>query len=698
MNKGFLALFALAALAGCSCFDKEEPIAKVTSPDGRNEVRLYVDPLAYEIFRDQVRVTGKTEIGLKVDGKCIACYEDGKQVQPKIVNRDVEKKTEKTPFYKKGEISLERKETFLDFGDWGLAVAARNDGVAYRFETMRSGLITVDCEKAPLVLPNQNVRVSCNFTGGVGQEESVPVTLAAKDVVTASNGKVDWAGTDMIYLPLVYAVNSKSVCVTEADVADYPIWNFKRSAEEAEAQSGCRKCPVTLGSYFPAYPAETFASEGWDKDFHELPSGGRWKTIRKSENFLVKTDGTRTFPWRVFILGDHPSDFCESDIVRALAQPQIKGDFAWVKPGKVAWDWWNAFDNKGEEKGCTTEGYRRFIDFASKQGVEYVIFDEGWSKKLDIWNFSDSVDVPGLIKYGEKKNVGIILWMAWAQIIGQEEKVAKHFAKLGAKGFKVDFMDRGDAEIAAFLDKFAAACAKHRMLIDYHGVYRPTGLQRKYPNILNYEGIHGLEQMKFYKGYDMMHNDVAAFYLRLSAGPMDYTPGAMDNYPVDAYPYGDKKIEGLDLFIDPGSMGTRARQMAMMALYEAPLQMLCDSPTKYEKNLECFRFMAATPVVWDDVKGLPGCPDSLAAVARKAKDGSWYVAAITDKKARDYKFNAYFLKGDREWKAEIFRDAEDSDSVPTHYVHETKTVRSGEEMSIHLAQGGGFVIRFTERK
>ena len=190
-----------------------------------------------------------------------------------------------------------------------------------------------------------------------------------------------------------------------------------------------------------------------------------------------------------------------------------------------------------------------------------------------------------------------------------------HFAKLGAKGFKVDCRDRGDAEVASFLEKFAAACAKHKMLVDYHGAYRPVGLQRTYPNLLNYEGIHGLEQMKWgKKDKDMCYNDVACFFLRMTAGPMDYTPAAMDNYKI-----GDYRGNGTN----PGSVGTRCHQMALMALYEAPLQMLSDSPTKYEKNMECFSFMAKTPVVWDDTIGLGGCPESFAAVARRDKCGSW---------------------------------------------------------------------------
>ena len=227
------------------------------------------------------------------------------------------------------------------------------------------------------------------------------------------------------------------------------------------------------------------------------------------------------------------------------------------------------------------------------------------------------------------------------------------------------------------------------MLVDYHGVYRPVGLHRKYPNVLNYEGIHGLEQMKWFDGKEaeMMANDVRAFFLRLTAGPMDYTPGAMLNHAIGTGYRGDGRY--------PGSVGTRCRQMAMMALYEAPLQMLCDSPTNYEKNMESFSFMAKTPVVWADTKGLGGCPDSLVAAARQAKDGSWYAAGITDVAARDYALDTSFLGGGA-WTAEIFRDAADADRDGTHYVHERKSVASGDKLKFHLAPGGGFVVRFSK--
>ena len=666
MNKTTLLAMAALAASGCvTCATADELKARVTFGD--NEIRLYTSPLAYEVVKGGQTVVLKTGIGLKLDGVCC------KDAKPVRVDTKALTGSVATPVYKKSSVDLSGNESYVDFGDFGVRLVARKDGVAYRFETKQD--VTVTCENAPLTIPAK-ARCWFNRTGNIGCEETVPEFADAADLKTDPS--------KVIYLPFVYGVNGKIVAVTESDVYDYPIWNF-RTVETTEAG-------VKLGSDYARYPKATRRGGGWDG--HPVEKGGRWVNVTETEDFLVKASAARTYPWRTFILGEKPADLLGADIVFALATPQAQdADFSWVKPGKVAWDWWNCFDNAPKSApngGCTTKTYERFIDFAAKTGVEYVIFDEGWSESLNIWKFHPEVDVEHLIKYADKKGVGIILWMAWAQVYGEEEKVAEHFAKLGAKGFKVDFMDRGDARVTQFLSDFAAACAKHKMVIDYHGAYRPNGLHRQFPNVLNYEGIHGLEQMKWGDANkDMPYNDVACCFLRMTAGPMDYTPGAMLNQPYGKYTSGPNAQF-------PGSVGTRCHQMAMMAAYEAPLQMLSDSPTNYEKNMECFDFMAKTPVVWANTIGLDGCPESSAVIARQGKDGSWYVAGLNNKTPKTAKVDTAFL-GTGDWKAEMFADTKDGDVNPTAYVH-TKdvAVKAGDKMSVDMATGGGFVIKFTK--
>ena len=640
------------------------PVAEVAC--GENALRLYAKPLAYEVLRGGKTLVPKTGIGICIDGKWLG---DGALPREVVRGESAEEKVA-APVYKKGLVDLRRVEKFADFGDFAIRIVAREDGVAYRFEPAKGGIVTD--ERADVTLPKTARCWFCRTSRTrIGCEEAVPEFADATALATDP--------CKAFYLPFAYSAEGKSVAVLETALHDYPVWNF---GDVAATDAGIR-----LSSLFAKYPRTTHRvanPDGWHNR-RTVETGGRWVCVDETEDFIAKVHPARPLPWRVFVLADAPAKLCEADIAYALASPGSSTDFSWVRPGKVAWDWWSDFDNKGAAQGCTTETYVRFIDFAAANGLEYVIFDEGWSESLNIWKYSPAVDVPYLIDYANKKGVGVILWMAWAQVYGDEDRVAEHFAKLGAKGFKVDFMDRGDAEVACFLEKFAAACARHRMIVDYHGVYRPVGLSRMYPNVLNYEGVHGLEFMKLYRNEDMMANDVAAFFLRMTAGPMDYTPGAMDNYRIGEY-RGDAT--------NPGSIGTRCRQMAMMALYEAPLQMLCDAPTKYERNAECFSFMARTPVVWDSVVGLGGSPETFAAVARKARDGAWYAAGISNRDPRTFAFATDFL-ADGEWRAEIFRDADDSADEPTHYVHEAKDVHAGETLSFRMAPGGGFVVRFT---
>ena len=652
---------AAAAVAACGAFAESE--LKAVAAFGGNEIRLYTEPLSYEVLSGGKTLVRKTAIGLKVDGKAL-------EAGCECVSARSEEKggSVATPVYKKASVDLSGVETVADFGAFAVRLAARRDGVAYRFELKKGG--TIEAETASISIPAD---AACTFNRNtvkrLGCEETMPEAAKA--------GEIDNGANRCIYLPFYFETAGRSVVAMESDVRDYPVWNLHGIEKTADGT-------VRFDALFAKYPDKTEHAEGWGKEI-VMEKGGRWIRVRTTKDWLAKAAGPRTLPWRVFAIARNAAELCENDMVYALAAPAAPGaDFSWVRPGKVAWDWWNAFDNKGGE-GCTTAGYKRFIDFASANGVEYVILDEGWSAKLDIWKFNPAVDVPQLIEYGKKKNVGIILWMAWAQLAGEEDKIAAHFSKMGAKGFKIDFMDRADAGMASFLETCAAACARHKMLIDYHGVYRPTGLHRMYPNILNYEGIHGLEQLKWApKDKDMRYNDVACFFLRMSAGPMDYTPGAMDNYPLGEY--GGSGM-------NPGSVGTRCHQMALMALYEAPLQMLCDSPTKYEKNMECFRFMAATPVAWDATKGLAGAPGRLAAAARKAKDGSWFASGITIE-ATPFTLDTSFLGAGR-WTAEIFRDHPSCEKTPSNFIHEKKTVEAGAKLELPMAKGGGFAVRFT---
>ena len=633
------------------------------SPDGRNEIRLSTEPtLAYSVVRDGVVRVADSPIALNVEGRPLC----GGAAKVKASDSRLVSGSFATPIYKKASVDLAGMEKTIDFeGGWSIVLHARNDGVAYRFKTaFDAPKVKVLDEVASLAFPSNGL-VSYAGIARNGHQSSWESVYAKQTV-----GELRKAiGTDkIVYLPLlVQYPDGVNLVVTESDLLDYAGWNLRAGKAESTFESALARLPV----------------------MEKIENDQRHRRVKERHDYICETAGTRAYPWRVFILAPSAAKLCEADIPYALATPcALAGDLSWIKPGKVAWDWWNNWNVSGVKfrAGCNTKTYEYYIDFAKEQKVEYVIFDEGWSVKLKIMEINPEVDVPHLVKYANSRGVGIILWCSWPQLVGRQHEVFRKYAGLGVKGFKIDFMDRDDAFLVSYLEETARIAADYRLVIDYHGMYKPTGLSRTYPNILNYEGVHGLECMKWEKDTDFPANDLKAFFTRMTAGPMDYTPGAMINMTKQQF------RPSYDL---PGSQGTRVHQMALMSLYEAPLQMLCDSPTQYLRNQECFAFMAAVPTVWDETIGLAGDVDRYAVTARR-KDDVWYVAAIGSWEPQEIKIDTAFL-GEGPWKAEIFEDGINADRDATDYAHRRETITAGEKLTLRLAPGGGWTARFTKK-
>ena len=682
MKKGLFTVVSAMLVAGCCCFCTEKaPTAVATSPDGKNEIRLWTEPLAYEVARDGVVVVAKTAIGMKVDGTCLASG------VPCRVSGETKSGTVATPVYKKAQVDLAGNETFVDFGDWGVRLAARDDGVAYRFETKMSGQVTVNCEKAAVTIPCPKAKCSFCYGHQYGCEETVPLTCAASEIET---GKAK--DRKYVYLPFVYSVGGKSVAVTESDVCDYPVWNLKRT----DGDKG-----VKFGSVFAGWPKKLQRASGWDHK--PVAEGGRWVMVDEHEDWLVKTEGARTFPWRTFVLADEPSAFCAADIVYALARPQAAYDFSWVKPGKVAWDWWNNCNVYGVdfESGINNDTYKYYIDFASRNGIEYIIMDEGWSVGFeDLLTITPGINLEELIEYGRQREVGIILWAGYGPFQKDIEGACKKYSAMGIKGFKVDFMDSCDQPVVEFHHQAARIAAKYHLMLDFHGTYKPTGLSRTYPNVINYEGIYGLENMKWNDECDQVTYDVIVPYIRFFAGSADYTQGAMRNAG---------KSNFRAVWDEAMSQGTRCHQLAQYVVYSSPLNMLCDSPSNYMSEPECTQFIAEVPEVWDETVALDGKVAEYAAIARRSGD-TWYVGVLNNWDERDLKLKLDFLP-DGEYDVTIFKDGsvqvEDNGRGFPVGIH-PKMGRPAVEkvcqplckckkLDIHLAQGGGYVAIITKK-
>jgi len=647
----------------------------VISPNGVNEIRLSTEPtLCYEVrSAGKVRVAA-SPVAMNIAGKPLL---GGAGLKARSAVAADRKGVVASPIYKKATVDETAKGLLVSFGDWSVELVSRDDGVAYRFVTdFADDEVTVVSERAYVAFASPDQVVYAAPNSGAGADDPLQnswegvyrkrrVAEAPKDMSVLTNG--------LWYAPLTFTYpDGAAMCVQESDLWDYPGWNFQGTADGR-----------ALKGLFGAFPKRMIYSN-WGKSYTQERT--RYQRILERENYLAKTRGRRAYPWRVFQLAEKLAKLVESDIVYALASPNAIGDFSWVKPGKVSWDWWCCWNLTGVDfkAGVNTRTYEHFIDFASRHGIEYVIFDEGWSQKLNLLEFNPEVDVPHLIRYANERNVGIILWAAWSQFHGRIEELVARYADMGAKGFKVDFMDRDDQAAMRFLREFAAVCAKHRMIVDYHGMSKPAGFQRTFPNVLNFEGVHGLECLKGRSREYFPDMDCTLAFTRLLAGPADYTPGAMRNHCRGCY----KPFP-----LTPGSLGTRVHQMALMTLFDAPLEMLCDSPSLYEANRECLDFMASLPVVWDDTVALDGEMDAFAALARR-KGEAWYAAAICGWNGRQAKIDTSFLKSGK-WQAEIFADGLNADRDAVDYRHFTKTITAGEVLEARLMPGGGWTARFT---
>jgi alpha-glucosidase len=378
-------------------------------------------------------------------------------------------------------------------------------------------------------------------------------------------------------------------------------------------------------------------------------------------------------------------------MVFRLSQPNAIGDTSWIKPGKVAWDWWNDWGLYGVdfEPGINNRTYEYYIDFAARNGIEYVILDEGWSvnKKADLMQVIPEIDVKHLCDYAKERGVGIVLWAGYWALNRDMEQVMKHYAEMGVKGFKIDFMDRDDQQMVDFYERAAVTAAKYKLMCDFHGAYKPCGLSRKYPNVVNYEGVNGLEQMKWSTiELDQVTYDVMIPFIRMVAGPMDYTQGAMVNAQKKSYHASNS---------EPMSQGTRCRQLAMYVVYESPFNMLCDSPTNYEKEPVCTEFIAKIPTVWEQTVALDGKVGEYCIIARRAGD-VWYVGGMTNWDEREVEIDLSFL-GEGNFAATEFVDGPNASKIGRDFLKKSIEVKGGSKLKVKMAVGGGFAMKIEKR-
>jgi len=623
---------------------------ELSSPNQKIKLRIDVGPkIEYDLLLNRMPLLENSTLALDIEGRKLGVAPQVLSATPSAVNREL-----RVPVPRKFAVIRENynelRIVFKD--DYAVVFRLYNEGMAYRFETsLPQDTIKVFNEEAAFSFADNFGVYYPKEEGFFSHNEREFVYLPLKEITQKS----------LASIPVI--VNTRGgakLMLADSDVDDYPGLWFRGNGNN------------TLSATFPAYPL-TEQLKG-DRDFR----------VTKTADYIAETKGTRTFPWRIVGVAENDADLITNDLVYLLAQPSQISDTSWIKPGKVAWDWYNAnnIDGVDFKSGINTATYKYYVDFASKHGLEYIILDEGWYKLGDLLQVVPEMNIEELVAYGKQKNVGIILWVVWKTLDDQFEPAFNQFTQWGVKGLKVDFMQRDDQKVMDFYERVCREAAKRKMLVDFHGGIRAATMVRTWPNLLTNEGVRGLEQTKWSKLANPEHN-VTLPFSRMLVGPMDYTPGAMVNS-------GNEKNFAA-VFERPMSLGTRCHQLAMYVVYESPLQMLADSPSHYLREPEIMSFLGPVPAVWHETKVLHAKMGDYVVIARRHNQ-DWYIGAMTDWTGRELDINLSFLHLGRH-ELDEYKDGVNADRIGSDYRRVKSIVETKTRLRIKLAPGGGWVAR-----
>lgn len=669
----FLLLLSLSAAA-------KPKFYRLASPDGRLTLSVQAEQggLSYDILYDGHDLTSMTIIGLR--------YEQGGKMYDKMTVRKVSRRTiDETiasPFSRQATMRNHCNEMTLHLKE-GLSVVFRayNEGMAYRYVWEgEPGKVFNEVASYYLQADSATVPYVSQFDSTAFGSEPFVLTNAwtpqsekwkwfypqysssfENQYTTLPLRKLD--SRRLCFLPLlIHGERGIKMCITESALLDYPGMYLRHFTDGV---LDCQHAPLPRR-----------VEQGGHNNLQLL--------VREREDYIAEMDRSKVFPWRIMMVGTD-TEIAMNNMSYLLAEPSRVDDISWIKPGKVAWEWWNCFNISGVDfpAGVNNNTYKHYIDFASKYGIEYVILDEGWAVngEADLFQVVPEIDLPMLVQYAKERNVGIILWAGYYAFERDMERVCEHYSQMGIKGFKIDFMDRDDQLVVDFYRRAAEMCAKHHLLVDFHGAFKPAGFTRTYPNVLNFEGVFGLEQMKWAPTtVDQMRYDCEIPFIRQAAGPMDYTQGAMLN---------GGKWNYHPCWMEPMSQGTRCHQLALYIVLESPLNMLCDSPTHYEREPDYTRFVAGIPTVWDETRVLQGEVGEYIVTARR-KGNTWYVGGITNWTERDIDIALPVNTLDSISSIELYTDGANAHRKGSDYKH--SILHSPHStLKVHLAPGGGFV-------
>ena len=652
-----LAILSLLLFIGNAPLAAKVKNYTLSSPDGGLKVEISTgDGLSYRIMHENDTILSHSNIGLVLaDGTLV-----GKSSR---VTRERRKKIEdkvESPFYRFKEFVAACNELDLKLQDgFGVTFRAYDDGVAYRFYTTVASEVTVKDEMAEFNFP-QDYTAYLPYT----TNDKKPMAMAFQNVYDIT--PLSKAQPKLAFLPVTVDCGSVKLTLLESDLEAYP-------GMFVQSQQG----KYGLKGVFAPYPAKT--------DFYPWR---KQEYVTETTDFISRSRGSRSYPWRVLAITEKDTDMPVNNLVYALASPNRIGDTSWIKTGKVAWDWWNDWNLKGVpfKAGINMDTYKYYIDFASRNGLEFIVLDEGWydPKSGDMLTVIPELDLPELIVYGKSKGVEIVLWTVFNVLDSQLEAACKKYADMGIKGFKVDFLDRDDQTAVEMVYRIAEMTARYKLTLDLHGIYKPTGINRTYPHIINFESVFGMEEVKW---TDIKNNmplyDVTFPYIRMMAGPVDYTPGAMRNAT---------KADWRAMYYTPASMGTRCHQLAAYIVHDSPFTMLCDAPTNYLNEQECVDFIASLPVEVDSTFIASGELGKYIVTVRK-KDVNWYIGGMTNWDERDVQLDFSFLPEGMSYTAVLFKDGVNANKQAEDYRKETIRIDKDSRLTLHLASGGGFAMK-----
>lgn len=664
----FIQYLLVAASAATALSATAAKSYQLTSPSGAVAAEIEcASSINYSVTYNGKEVLAKSPISMTLSDGTVW----GKDSRVAKASRTSVNTTIASPFAQSAEMTDNYNGLTLKMkGDWSLEFRAYDDGLAYRFVNDRKKPFEVVAEQAEFIFPEDFTATTPYVARGSNEDIESQFFNSFESPYTTT----PLTGLNpqrLSFLPLAVDAGSDfRAVITETDLRAYPgMYLYNPDGT------------TSLKAMFAPYP--TVVKDGAYNNIQGV--------VEERADYIAKIDGPRSFPWRVIVLGSDKA-IAQSNLSYLLAEPSKVSDISWIKPGKVAWDWWNAWNITGVdfEAGINTPTYKYYIDFASKNGIEYVILDDGWAvgKGEDLMKINPDIDLEEIISYAASKNVGIILWAGYRAFERDMENVCRHYSDMGVKGFKVDFLDRDDQLITDFCHKAAETAARYNLVLDIHGAYKPAGINRTWPNVLNVEGVKGLENMKWSSldQFDIVTYDTQIPFIRQVAGPMDYTQGAMNNGTRNNY---------RSIYLQPMSQGTRAHQMGLYMILFSPLNMLCDAPTNYEREQECTDFIAAVPTVWDETIMLDGKMGEYVVIARR-NGNDWYIGGVNNWTSRDLNLDLTQLNIPATANVGLFTDGKNAHRNGNDYKHQTlkgSDVANG--LKIHMAPGGGFAAHIS---